>query len=85
MRMRELTSKEAREFGKYTNWGFTTHVYNYDADENRAVGWAWFVKNCFGVIVDRGFADTKKECEVEAKIAKAQAVLRGDDWKGASI
>ena len=83
--MRELTSKEAREFGKYTNWGFTTHVYNYDADENRAVGWGWLIINHFGLIVDRGFGDTKEECEVKAKIAKAQAVLRGDDWKGASI
>ena len=74
-----------REFGKYTDWGFTTDVYDYDADENGAVGWGRFVENWCGVVVDRGFADTKEECEVEAKIAKAQAVLRGDDWKGASI
>jgi len=83
--MRELTSKEAKAFGKYTNWGFTIDVFDYDADENGTVGWGWLIINCFGVIVDRGFADTKEECEVEAKIAKAQAVLRGDDWKGASI
>jgi hypothetical protein len=78
MRMRELTSKEAREFGKYTNWGFTIYVYDYDADENGTVGWTWVIKNLFGVVVDYGFADTKEECEVEVKIAKAQAVLRGE-------
>ena len=85
MKMRELTSEEAREFDKYTNWGFKIRVESYDADENGAVGWTWVIESLFGVVVDYGFADTKEECEVEVKIAKAQAVLRGDDWKGASI
>ena len=81
--MRELTEEEAREQEKYINWGFKIDIFAYNtlADQTGEVAWTWVITNIFGVQVDYGFADTKAECEVQVKIAKAQAVLRGDDWK----